>query len=219
MKKINLSKKALTYIFSGVGALILLLTDLFTKIGVVNYFKSHTSPIVLIPGFLRINYTLNEAAAFGIGFSNPTVNRVLYCIVALIGIGIIVTILSLKGKKMHIIEIVCCYLIGVGALGNFIDRVFYSSSFLSGAYLTTDRGGLVVDWIDFYGIWQFNFNIADSCIVIGVLILIVYLIVDEVITSRKNKAEKVEVISNKDKVLSKDELERLEEQKNIKEKQ
>jgi len=47
-----------------------------------------------------------------------------------------------------------------GAIGNIIDRVHY---------------GYVIDFIDFYrfpNIWRFTFNVADSCITIGVILLL-----------------------------------------------
>ena len=106
-------------------------------------------------------------------------------------------------------------LIIAGALGNVIDRLFYSA-----AYLNADGATGVVDWIDFYGVWKFNFNIADSAVVVGAFMLIIYMIVDEIIAySKKRKALKeVEVKEVKqEKVLSKTEREKqqlLEESKN-----
>jgi hypothetical protein len=90
----------------------------------------------------------------------------------------------------------------VGAIGNLIDRLFYTPEFLHNPY----NG--VVDWIDFAGIWQFIFNIADSCVVVGTLMLIVYLIVDEIKEVRQKR--KKEVKETGGKVLSKEEQKRLE---------
>jgi signal peptidase II len=44
-----------------------------------------------------------------------------------------------------------------GAIGNVLDRVHY---------------GYVIDFIDFYRIWPNIFNIADSCITVGVGLLL-----------------------------------------------
>ena len=44
-----------------------------------------------------------------------------------------------------------------GAIGNMIDRV---------------ARGFVIDIIDFRGIWAFVFNLADVCINIGVLLIL-----------------------------------------------
>jgi signal peptidase II len=47
-------------------------------------------------------------------------------------------------------------LITGGAIGNFMDRW---------------QTGLVVDFIDFRGIWSYIFNVADAAIVIGMVLL------------------------------------------------
>lgn len=204
------------FFFSYIWLFILLfVVDIVTKQLVVNYFKTHTEPIVLIPTtnpekpFLRINYTINEAAAFGFGLENAVANRVMYCVVAFIGLILIVGIYSWKYKSLNGFIKACLMLMAVGAVGNLVDRLFYSASFLSGAYYSTPNGGGVVDWIDFAVIWQFIFNIADSAVVIGTLMLIVYLIVDEVKEMRKKRA--LEVKETGGKVLSKEERSRLEE--------
>ena len=90
----------------------------------------------------------------------------------------------------------------VGALGNLVDRLFYSPEFLK----YSENG--VVDFIDFAIIWPFIFNIADSCVVIGVLILVVYLIVEEIKNVKQNRNKEVKETGGK--VLSKEEQSRLE---------
>ena len=84
-----------------------------------------------------------------------------------------------------------------GAIGNMIDRIFYGPEFA------------VVDWIDFYWFWKFNFNIADCCVVIAAFMLIIYVIVMEV----KDYLEKRKKEGAQVKQLSKTEQERLEQQK------
>jgi signal peptidase II len=49
-------------------------------------------------------------------------------------------------------------MIAGGAIANIIDRVHY---------------GYVIDFIDFYRIWPNIFNVADSCITVGVGLLII----------------------------------------------
>ena len=204
------------FFFSYIWIFILFFViDIVTKQLVVNYFKTHTHPIVLIPGFLQINYTINEAAAFGFGLENATANRVMYCIVAFIGLGIIIGIYVWKYKSLNSLVKACLMLMAVGALGNLVDRLFYSASFLSGAYNSTTNSGGVVDWIDFCGIWQFIFNIADSAVVVGTIILIVYLIVDEIRETKKRRNKEVKETNGR--VLSKEELSRLEAEEENKE--
>lgn len=203
--------KALKWFFTSFIwlAIIMFVIDIVTKQAVISYFKTHDEPIVLIPGFLQINYTLNEAAAFGIGFDNATVNRVIYIIVALLGLGAIITYYVIRYKKLDKYTRAVLMLIAAGALGNLIDRIFYSSSFESTLIWSNKNGGLVVDWIDFCGIWKFIFNIADSCVVIGVIMMIVYLIVDEVKTMKEKRKQEI-ASNNNEKVLSKEEKSRLE---------
>ena len=129
-------------------------------------------------GIVRISYVLNENAAFGIGASDPTVSRTIYLIVATLVSAGLVFYMVWKRKEMKLFIRACLVLIVTGALGNMIDRIFYGP--LEYADATGLFSGSVVDWIDFYWFWSFNFNIADCCIVIAAFMLIIYIIVTEV---------------------------------------
>ena len=129
-------------------------------------------------GIVRISYVLNENAAFGIGASDPTVSRTIYLIVATLVSAGLVFYMIWKRKEMKLFIRACLVLIVTGALGNMIDRIFYGP--LEYADATGLFSGSVVDWIDFYWFWSFNFNIADCCIVISAFMLIIYIIVTEV---------------------------------------
>ena len=146
-------------------------------------------------GFVHISYVLNPNAAFGLGAKDPMVSRIIYLVVAsLISIGII-AYLILKRKTTKLYIRACLVLVVTGAIGNMIDRIFYGPEYA------------VVDWIDFYWFWGYNFNIADSCIVVAMFMLIIYIIVMEVKDYRAKP--KTKVVQGKQ--LSKTELERLEE--------
>ena len=187
---------------------VFFIVDLVTKLVIVNYFSSHTDPIILLGTeshpFLQINYSINDKAAFGFGIpNNPLANRIIYCIVAFLGTGAIIGVYVYNFKKnMPAIMKASLMLMLTGALGNLVDRLFYSPSFLH-----SEVNG-VVDWIDFAGIWAFIFNIADSCVVIGTFMLLIYLIIDEVKATKKTRAK--EVKESGGKVLSKEEQSRLE---------
>lgn len=166
---------------------LLLALDIVTKQLVVANLELGER-VDLIPGFLAITYSINNKAAFSIGFSNQDVNRLIYSIAAVVGCGVALFYYIKKYKKIDGAMKAVLMLIVTGAIGNLIDRSFYSSTFLhSGSDL---RG--VVDWIDFYGIWGAIFNIADSCIVIAAVLLIVSVIIQEVKENREKKPEKVE---------------------------
>ena len=127
--------------------------------------------------FVRISYVLNENAAFGIGASDPNVSRTIYLIAAtLVSIGLVVYLI-IKRKETKLYIRACLVMIITGAIGNMIDRIFYGplEYGVDGLFK-----GAVVDWIDFYWFWSFNFNIADCCIVISAFMLIIYIIIVEV---------------------------------------
>lgn len=195
--------KAFFYSFIWVAILVLAI-DIITKNAVYHAAgcpDPATDPrqvvATLIPGFLNITFVTNRAAAFGLGFDNPVVNRWLYICISLLAAGGIIAYYVVKRKTLKTLPKICMMLILAGALGNFVDRAFY---WFNGFY--------VIDWIDFCGIWPYIFNIADCGVVCGILILVVYLIVDEVMTTRKMKKFETE---NSEKVLSSEEKRRQEE--------
>ena len=182
--------------------IVLLGLDILTKQLVMH--SGVTAPgIIMDWKIVRISYVLNPNAAFGLGASNPTVSRIVYLIVAsLITIGVLFYLIY-KRKTTKLYIRACLVLVVTGAIGNMIDRIFYAS---------TDY--CVVDWIDFYWFWGYNFNIADCCVVIAAFMLAIYIIVQEVKDYRSRPKVKV----TQEKVLSKTEKERLEnEQKQAEE--
>ena len=175
--------------------LILFIADMVTKLALsMNMYEGQS--VTLIPGFLRVTLSYNANAAFGMGFASPEVNRWIYIVIALLGTGIILFIYIKKFKSLGLYVRACLMLMLTGALGNLIDRLFYMHS-----------NFCVVDWIDFYGIWQYIFNLADSGVVVGTIMLIVWLIVEEVKEYRANKAKEPKV---EGKVLSKVEQQQIE---------
>lgn len=171
-----------------------LVIDIVSKAIVKNNMVEGDS-ITLIPHFLAITFSYNEAAAFGMGFKEPEVNRWIYISVAIIAIAVILFFYIKKNKTYGKFLKACLMCILVGAVGNLIDRFIYTK---------------VVDFIDFFGIWHAIFNVADSFVVVGTIMLIVYLIVDEVKDYRAKKASEPKV---EGKVLSKTEQEKLEADK------
>ena len=182
--------------------IVLLGLDILTKQLVMH--SGVTAPgIIMDWKIVRISYVLNPNAAFGLGASNPTVSRIVYLIVAsLITIGVLFYLIY-KRKTTKLYIRACLVLVVTGAIGNMIDRIFYAN---------TDY--CVVDWIDFYWFWGYNFNIADCCVVIAAFMLAIYIIVQEV----KDYRSRPKVKLTQEKVLSKTEKERLEnEQKQAEE--
>lgn len=132
-----------------------LLVDIVSKIIINEYFILEKS-IKLINNFLYITYVRNTGAAWSI-FSSRTVLVLL--ISSFIIIGIILYIY--KNRPKNKVEKIAYSMILGGAIGNFINRIIY---------------GYVIDFID-VKIFGYNypiFNLADTFIVIGVILLVVY---------------------------------------------
>ena len=191
--------KALKWFFSSFIwlGLILLAMDIVSKVLIFFLLgEGNSIPNSIIPGFLTITCVLNPNAAFGLGFFDPVLNRVMYIIVYLIGLAILTGIYIVKYRKLSKLLRACLIMMAAGALGNLLDRMFYSFS-----------GYQVIDWINFYGIWEFVFNVADSSVVVGTIMLIIWLIVSEVKDFKAKKA----LVADEGKVLSADEKARIEE--------
>ena len=93
-------------------------------------------------------------------------------------------------------------MIMAGAVGNSIDRIFYTSS-----YLASPVTG-VVDWIDFYGVWSFHFNVADIAVVVAAIMMVIYMIVIEIIEYRRKVKSQPKTVEDNVKVVSKTEQEK-----------
>jgi len=115
--------------------------------------------IKLSPKFIWLTFVRNTGAAFSFSFGNPLLNRILFIIISIIAIFFIIY-LSIKSKNR--IEIFSFALILGGAIGNLIDRILMGS--------VTD-----FIWCDFPDVimtrWPV-FNIADSSIVIAIVLMI-----------------------------------------------
>jgi signal peptidase II len=104
---------------------------------------------------LRLRLTSNTGAAFSLaGGAGP--------FIALLALGV-VGFLLWQGRTISTrLGAVALGLMLGGALGNLADRAFRGDSFFSGA---------VIDFIDVQ--WWPVFNVADSCVVIGGILLVI----------------------------------------------
>jgi signal peptidase II len=139
-----------TLVIAGVAIFVLWL-DQFTKRLIAASFLPGESRYV-IPHFLKFTYERNLHGAFGLFGSSA---------VLLIAMAIVVLVLfwfSFReaAARSMVVRIAFGMIVG-GAIGNIIDRVHY---------------GYVIDFIDFYRIWPNIFNVGDSCITIGVGLLL-----------------------------------------------
>ena len=139
-------------------SLIVIILDQISKY-VVRDFLELGQIIKLSPKLIWLTYVQNTGAAFSFSFGNPLLNRILFIIISFIAITFIIY-LSIKSKNR--LELLSFALILGGALGNLVDRIFIGS--------VTD-----FIWCDFPDIimtrWPV-FNIADSSIVIAIVLMI-----------------------------------------------
>ena len=116
--------------------------------------------ITVIPGFLRITHWLNEGAAFSLFADSASPNAVRWGLIAfsaVAGVAVLVALIRL-GSRINLTTVALALVLG-GAIGNLHDRIRYGS---------------VVDFIEVHILsyhWP-DFNVADSCIVIGACLLL-----------------------------------------------
>ena len=168
-------------LFAGL-AIFFLVFDFVSKQIVLHNMRLGQS-IDIIPNFFHFCYSVNDGMAFSMNFNaaGEVVNQIIFITVSVIGTALITYLFIRSYKKSNKLVVAALGLMLAGCVGNLIDRIFYSKAYLqSFDPNVTTRG--VIDFIDFqFGSWHFaTFNVADSCLVIGVLILIVFFIIEEI---------------------------------------
>ncbi len=140
-------------------SLIIIIFDQVSKYVVRNSIEPGQI-IKLTPKMFWLTSVQNTGAAFSFSFGNPSLNQILFIIISIIAI-IFIVYLSAQSKSK--LEIFSFALILGGAIGNLIDRIWMGS--------VTD-----FIWCDFPDVimtrWPV-FNIADSSIVIAIVLMIV----------------------------------------------
>jgi len=155
---------------------ILIILDQYTKMWVNTHIPKHHS-IMVFNDFFALTHIRNPGVAFGLGADWSSQYKAYmfigFSIIAIIAILIFFHQTPPENKIVRVGLI----LIFSGAIGNMIDRILYQE---------------VVDFLDlFVGSYHWPaFNIADSCITIGVLLMFVDLI-------QAGKAPQVEDSSDK----------------------
>ena len=131
---------------------IFLIIDVIIKLIVKNCLFLNQS-IKIIDNFFYITYVRNTGAAWSI-----LSGKQLFLILVSLFIVISLFIYLYKKKTYTKIEKIGYSMLIAGAVGNLIDRIVY---------------GYVIDYLNFY-IFNYNFpvfNFADTCIVIGIVLL------------------------------------------------
>ncbi|SFB79009.1 lipoprotein signal peptidase [Zunongwangia sp. SCSIO 43204] len=186
---------------AGLIIFIVLLIDQISKIYIKTHFKLGGE--VEVFDWFRILFVENEGMAWGTKIPGQygKLALTLFRLVAIFGIGYwLVDSVKKNGSRILITSIA---LIFAGAFGNIIDSVFYGITFSDsynkiatflpegGGYGTLFHGkvvdmlyfplyeGYLPDWIPFWGGKFFTFfepvfNIADSSISVGVVLLLLF---------------------------------------------
>lgn len=170
---------SLSYMVGAVAAVLLL--DQITKLWISsNLALNETRPV--IEGFARLRFVENTGAAFGFfqGWTGA---------LSIVGIAITLAVIfsaSKVGSDGGNLGMLALGLVTGGAIGNLLDRF---------------RLGYVVDFVEVYGprininntiyTWPV-FNVADSAITVGVLLLLLTLFLKREREAPKEKDEPVQ---------------------------
>jgi len=137
---------------------VLIILDQFTKFLVVVNIHLHYS-IRVVDGYFNITHIRNSGVAFGLFAGHSSEYKALF-FVAISSVAVIAILAFFHQtpdeKRMVQTGLI---LIFSGAIGNMIDRLVHKE---------------VIDFLDFfYGTFHWPaFNVADSCITIGVTLMI-----------------------------------------------
>lgn len=149
-------------------SLLFVVIDQVVKILVINKMALQQS-ITIINNFFNITYVRNTGAAWSI-LSGNVLLLIMISVLALVTIYYYL----IKDKDLNKIDIVSYSMLVGGIIGNLIDRIVH---------------GYVIDYLDFT-IFNYNFpifNIADTLIVISIIIIGISLIVGEYREQNRNK--------------------------------
>ena len=137
--------------------------------------------ITVIPHFLRISHWLNEGAAFSLFADSASPNAVRWGLISFSAIAAVAVFVALirLGSRFTLTTFALALVLG-GAVGNLHDRIAYGS---------------VVDFIEvhIFGYHWPDFNVADSCIVVGACLLLL-----DSLLPRKEQSQTAESASELD---------------------
>lgn len=116
----------------------------------------------VIPHILNFTYVHNRGASFGILADK----RWVYMLLSVVAL-VVMTAVLVKYRRRHMLLSVSLSMIIGGGLGNMIDRLF-----------VTDAAGnnVVIDFLEFDFVSFAVFNLADTFITVGAVLLAVYVL-------------------------------------------
>lgn len=172
----------LIYIIIIIAGIIL---DQVTKMSAVLFLSNNVTTLPIIPNVFHLTYVENTGAAFNI-LDNMQGFLIVVTIIFIILLCYLFLILP-KRKRKYILPNIALSLMISGAIGNLIDRI---------------RLSYVIDFLDVRLIGFAVFNIADSLVVIGTILLAYSLLKNQNMFSRpKRKRRETKIVSEEPKPL------------------
>ena len=176
LKTENKNRNTATAVVVLAVAAVLLAIDQMLKYFVLRDLRP-VGTVTVIPGLLELTYVENTGAAFGL------FKQVMWLVVAVTVVATVAIIVLLFRYKRHsFFSYTTAALLMSGGIGNLIDRIAH---------------GFVVDYIDFRIIHYAIFNFADSCVVVGAVLLCLYLIRLELRESKAKKGQHAETTEDR----------------------
>jgi len=154
-------------------AILVVAADRATKLAVIRNL-SPGSWVDVVPGF-ALTHVHNPGIAFSLFSGGGPLSRLLLHMVIVTAVVLIVWMVVRHGHH-HLLAGISFGLILGGAVGNLVDRVLW---------------GYVVDFLHVWArvgdrVWSWpDFNVADSAITVGAVLLIV----SEIVTGRKDRRD------------------------------
>ena len=164
----NFKNIKINYFLDTIIVLLIFFFDRISKIIVINLDENSFSDYLFASKFLNIHLIWNKGIAFGLfSFDQDKFYSFLTIFIFVIVLIIFFMIVKSKGIRKYAL-----LMIFGGALGNLYDRMSFKA---------------VPDFIDFHigDLHWFIFNVADIFITIGVIVMIIY----ELIDNNKNNVD------------------------------
>ena len=174
-------------------ALLLIALDQGVKLAVHSYMTPGFAGQVNVAGnWLKLHYVLNPGMAFGmqLGYEYGKLLLSVFRLFAMVGIGYYLMYLAQRGAPNGLLWAMAMIL--AGAVGNVIDSTLYGVFLDNAPYGSPTRWfhgqvidmifvdvweGFIPDWVPLWGGQYYStpiFNIADSCIFIGVCLILFF---------------------------------------------
>lgn len=165
----------MAYIIAVIFAVLMIGVDQLSKYLIEQNIALYES-IPVIDKVLNFTYIRNEGAVFGILQDMRWLLISLTAIILVVCLGLVIK-KAFKSRMMNW----AIMIILAGGIGNMIDRIFR---------------GYVVDFIDVQFVDFYIFNIADCCVVVGVVLIFLYFISDTIWEYRLGKKKSNEEAEN-----------------------